>query len=122
MQHLPRQTHAIHHTGLEVLHDHIGAGEEAHQFVDALRALEIDGDAFLVAVGTLEISAIMMLRIVTAKRPEGAGGIAVDRLDLDDIRAEAQKEGMAAMAQKYREGGDLYMAPEALEKAGEQEL
>jgi phosphomethylpyrimidine synthase len=26
-----------------------------------------------------------------------------------DIRAEAQKEGMAAMAEKYREGGDLYM-------------
>ncbi|MBW8635700.1 phosphomethylpyrimidine synthase ThiC [Hoeflea sp. WL0058] len=39
-----------------------------------------------------------------------------------DIRAEAQKEGMAAMAQKYREGGDLYMSPEALEKSGEQEL
>ncbi|MER9604294.1 phosphomethylpyrimidine synthase ThiC [Mesorhizobium sp. M0243] len=26
-----------------------------------------------------------------------------------DIRAEAQKEGMAAMAAKYREGGDLYL-------------
>ncbi len=26
-----------------------------------------------------------------------------------DIRAEAQKEGMAAMAEKFREGGDLYM-------------
>ncbi|RXV60813.1 phosphomethylpyrimidine synthase ThiC [Roseovarius sp. A46] len=26
-----------------------------------------------------------------------------------DIRAEAQKEGMAAMAERYREGGDLYM-------------
>ncbi|MER8589934.1 phosphomethylpyrimidine synthase ThiC, partial [Mesorhizobium sp. M1338] len=26
-----------------------------------------------------------------------------------DIRAEAQKEGMAAMAAKYREGGDLYI-------------
>jgi len=26
-----------------------------------------------------------------------------------DIRAEAQKEGMEAMAKKYREGGDLYM-------------
>ncbi len=26
-----------------------------------------------------------------------------------DIRAEAQKEGMAAMAEKYRQGGDLYM-------------
>ncbi|MBC7164063.1 MAG: phosphomethylpyrimidine synthase ThiC [Roseovarius sp.] len=26
-----------------------------------------------------------------------------------DIRAEAQKEGMAAMAEKYREGGDLYV-------------
>ncbi|MER9896040.1 phosphomethylpyrimidine synthase ThiC [Mesorhizobium sp. M0119] len=26
-----------------------------------------------------------------------------------DIRAEAQKEGMAAMAAKYREGGDLYV-------------
>ncbi len=25
------------------------------------------------------------------------------------IRAEAQKEGMEAMARKYREGGDLYM-------------
>ncbi|WP_011581886.1 MULTISPECIES: phosphomethylpyrimidine synthase ThiC [Chelativorans] len=29
-----------------------------------------------------------------------------------DIRAEAQKEGMAAMAEKYREGGDLYVAVE----------
>ena len=26
-----------------------------------------------------------------------------------DIRAEVQKEGMEAMAEKYREGGDLYM-------------
>ncbi|RUW58797.1 phosphomethylpyrimidine synthase ThiC, partial [Mesorhizobium sp. M4B.F.Ca.ET.049.02.1.2] len=26
-----------------------------------------------------------------------------------DIRAEAQKEGLAAMAAKYRDGGDLYM-------------
>ncbi|WP_346913114.1 phosphomethylpyrimidine synthase ThiC [uncultured Roseibium sp.] len=26
-----------------------------------------------------------------------------------DIRAEAQKEGMAAMAEKFREGGDLYL-------------
>jgi len=26
-----------------------------------------------------------------------------------DIRAEAQKGGMAAMAEKYREGGDLYL-------------
>ncbi|CDX53739.1 thiamine biosynthesis protein ThiC (5'-phosphoryl-5-aminoimidazole, 4-amino-5-hydroxymethyl-2-methylpyrimidine-P) [Mesorhizobium plurifarium] len=30
-----------------------------------------------------------------------------------DIRAEAQKEGMAAMAEKYRAGGDLYMPVEA---------
>ncbi len=29
-----------------------------------------------------------------------------------DIRAEAQKEGMEAMAEKYREGGDLYMPVE----------
>ena len=26
-----------------------------------------------------------------------------------DIRAEAQKEGMSAMAEKFRQGGDLYM-------------
>ncbi len=26
-----------------------------------------------------------------------------------DIRAEAQKEGMAAMAEKFRVGGDLYL-------------
>ena len=31
-----------------------------------------------------------------------------------DIRAEAQKEGMAAMAQKYRDGGDLYMTAEEI--------
>ncbi|TWB57641.1 hydroxymethylpyrimidine synthase [Rhizobium sp. ERR 922] len=30
-----------------------------------------------------------------------------------DIRAEAQKEGLEAMAAKYREGGDLYMPVEA---------
>jgi phosphomethylpyrimidine synthase len=30
-----------------------------------------------------------------------------------DIRAEAQKEGMAAMAEKFRVGGDLYMPLEA---------
>ncbi|WP_282096109.1 phosphomethylpyrimidine synthase ThiC [Epibacterium ulvae] len=34
-----------------------------------------------------------------------------------DIRAEAQKEGMEAMAAKFREGGELYVpAPEAKEK------
>ncbi|WP_163264518.1 phosphomethylpyrimidine synthase ThiC [Chelativorans alearense] len=32
-----------------------------------------------------------------------------------DIRAEAQKEGMAAMAEKYRAGGDLYMPVEEVE-------
>ncbi|TCU24553.1 hydroxymethylpyrimidine synthase [Rhizobium azibense] len=31
-----------------------------------------------------------------------------------DIRAEAQKEGLDAMAAKYREGGDLYVPVEAL--------
>jgi phosphomethylpyrimidine synthase len=35
-----------------------------------------------------------------------------------DIRAEAQKEGLAAMAAKFREGGDLYM-PLAETPAGE---
>ena len=29
-----------------------------------------------------------------------------------DIRAEAQKEGMEAMAAKFREGGELYMPAE----------
>jgi phosphomethylpyrimidine synthase len=29
-----------------------------------------------------------------------------------DIRAEAQKEGLEAMAAKYRDGGDLYMPVE----------
>ncbi|MGV1835686.1 phosphomethylpyrimidine synthase ThiC [Rhizobium rhizogenes] len=32
-----------------------------------------------------------------------------------DIRAEAQKEGLEAMAAKYREGGDLYMAVDTIE-------
>ncbi|WP_331376473.1 phosphomethylpyrimidine synthase ThiC [Sinorhizobium chiapasense] len=33
-----------------------------------------------------------------------------------DIRAEAQKEGLAAMAAKYREGGDLYMPLDEAER------
>lgn len=36
-----------------------------------------------------------------------------------DIRAEAQKEGLDAMAAKYREGGDLYMAVDAVKPAAE---
>jgi phosphomethylpyrimidine synthase len=31
-----------------------------------------------------------------------------------DIRADARKEGMAAMAEKYRDGGDLYMVQNAV--------
>ncbi|KQV20417.1 phosphomethylpyrimidine synthase [Rhizobium sp. Root1203] len=36
-----------------------------------------------------------------------------------DIRAEAQKEGLDAMAAKYREGGDLYMAVDAAKPAAD---
>jgi phosphomethylpyrimidine synthase len=37
-----------------------------------------------------------------------------------DIRAEAQKEGMEAMAAKFREGGELYVpAPEASDAKAE---
>jgi len=36
-----------------------------------------------------------------------------------DIRAEAQKEGMEAMARKYREGGDLYMPAEEVAENSE---
>ncbi|WP_027691127.1 phosphomethylpyrimidine synthase ThiC [Rhizobium leguminosarum] len=36
-----------------------------------------------------------------------------------DIRAEAQKEGLDAMAARYREGGDLYMPVETLQHSGE---
>ena len=36
-----------------------------------------------------------------------------------DIRDEAQKEGMAAMARKYREGGDLYMPLEPASGQGD---
>ncbi|MBY5756389.1 phosphomethylpyrimidine synthase ThiC [Rhizobium leguminosarum] len=36
-----------------------------------------------------------------------------------DIRAEAQKEGLDAMAARYREGGDLYMPVQTLQHSGE---
>ncbi|RWI36115.1 phosphomethylpyrimidine synthase ThiC [Mesorhizobium sp.] len=39
-----------------------------------------------------------------------------------DIRAEAQKEGMAAMAEKYRQGGDLYVPLEPVGTSGEEPL
>ncbi|MDM7982248.1 MAG: phosphomethylpyrimidine synthase ThiC [Rhizobium sp.] len=35
-----------------------------------------------------------------------------------DIRAEAQKEGLTAMAEKYRAGGDLYMTAEEIAALG----
>ena len=38
-----------------------------------------------------------------------------------DIRAEAQKEGMEAMAEKFRRVGDVYAAPDALEKVADHE-
>ena len=34
-----------------------------------------------------------------------------------DIRAEAQKEGMEAMAAKFREGGELYVPAKKAEPA-----
>ena len=34
-----------------------------------------------------------------------------------DIRAEARSEGMAPMAEKYRQGGELYMALDDVETA-----
>jgi phosphomethylpyrimidine synthase len=34
-----------------------------------------------------------------------------------DIRAEAQKEGLDAMAAKYREGGDLYMPIDTIQES-----
>ncbi|MCP1200230.1 phosphomethylpyrimidine synthase ThiC [Notoacmeibacter sp. MSK16QG-6] len=36
-----------------------------------------------------------------------------------DIRAEAQKEGMEKMAEKYRQGGDLYMTPDEVAELDE---
>ncbi len=36
-----------------------------------------------------------------------------------DIRADAQREGMAAMAERYRQGGDLYVPADAAGKAVE---
>ena len=37
-----------------------------------------------------------------------------------DIRAEAQKEGLEAMAEKFRQGGELYLPPDDIQSAQEE--
>ena len=75
---------AFGNTGTEVLDQDIAARDKAHQHLDAVRVLEIDGDGSLVAV-VVEIGRCETVFIGrhAARGIPAAGGV----LDLDDIGA-----------------------------------
>jgi hypothetical protein len=77
------------HPGAEVLHDHIGAGDQPACHRLALGVLEVDPDRALVAVGA-EIEAAHAFNIDVGARPAPLMR-AFQGLDLDDVRAHVGK-------------------------------
>ena len=69
------------HVGPVVLHHHVGLGGEALEDGDALRLLEVESEAPLVAVQILEVGAVAGLDGIV-RRPRRPG-----RFDLDDVGA-----------------------------------
>ena len=72
-----------------VLHEHIGACRELMDYLSAFGRLEVDRHAALVAVARLEVgvASLAQVHIQRGRPPQAAPGIAVQRFDLDDVRA-----------------------------------
>ena len=68
----------------DVVHEHVGLIDHAQQHVARLRALQVEHDAPLVAVDPHEQRG----HVAAHARPGVARGVALRRLDLDDVGAE----------------------------------
>src|SRR3970040_2366291 len=66
-----------------VVHHDVGPADQAPDDLDALGALQVEGDAVLVAVGGGEVVAE---RVVEERGPGAAVVTGADALDLDDLR------------------------------------
>ena len=83
------EAEALHDAGTEVLGHDVEGGDDAAHHIDRARNLEIEGDALLAPVVTLEVGREAVG--LEAARP---AGLAAGRLDLDDLGAHvAEEEG-----------------------------
>jgi len=74
--------------GGEAFNDDVGAGHELPEQFPAGGGLEIAGDAALVDVAGQPGEAALRTRLVAGERRQPAGGIALRRLDFDDVGAQ----------------------------------
>ena len=70
------QAQAGHDTRPEALHQHVGVLDQRLQGLDALRRLEVKGDAPFVGVQEQEKAALFGVRLVAGEGAEGAGVVA----------------------------------------------
>src|SRR5262252_6376668 len=71
----------------QILHDHVGAFGEPHEDLFPFRLLDIESDAFLVAVHTTEARAVVLRFLVPSAKGVSPSG----SFDLVDIRAEIRQ-------------------------------
>ena len=91
-QALVGQTQALHRAGAEILHQHIGLLDQAADDGLAGRGLEVDGNALLVAVDALVVTAEVTCLVVGKVRRRAAGHVAPGRLHLDHLGALVGKQ------------------------------
>src|SRR6185312_7359894 len=82
LQSLEREAESVHRARLEVLQQHVGAGDQLLETAAAFAVGEIDDDGILAAVEPDEIAALPLRRYVVSARE-----IALGPLDLDDMGA-----------------------------------
>ena len=86
---LDAEAEALEDAGAEVLHQHVGALDEADQDVLVGLVLEVEGDGLLVAVRAQEVRRLAGVGLADERRPPAAGVVAAaGRLHLDHPGAE----------------------------------
>ena len=115
VQGLVAQAQAIHDAAAIVLDHGVGAVAQPHHQLAAFGLLQVDGDRLLVAVDRGEVAAERPQLVVGMVGPDDARVVAVERLDLDDLRAlVGQQHGAERAGQHLREIDDA----DAIESAG----
>jgi len=85
LQTFPAEAKPIHHPGAEVLHQDVGLSDEVSKDLLPVVALQVQGDAALVAVEHGEVEAVDVGHVAQL----GPSDVAASRwLDLDDLGAE----------------------------------
>ncbi len=107
MQGLVAEAQAIHDAAAIILDHGVGAVAEPHHKLAAFRAFEVDGDRLLVAVHRREVAAERPQLVVGMVGADDPRVVAVERLDLDDLRAlVGQQHGAERARQHLREVDD----------------